>query len=398
MVHLASVLGDPQRTYPVVHVTGTNGKGSTARMITALLVESGLTVGTYTSPHLDRLNERVARNLEPIDDEAFAELLTDVALVEPLLDERPNHFELVTAAALRWFADVAVDVAVLEVGLLGRYDATNVADASVAVVTNVAGDHTDFAPGWRQAVASEKAGIVKPGSVLVLGEDDPDLRPIFLAEHPRMTMVRNEDFGLDRNEVAVGGRLLDVRTPAGTLEDVFLPVHGGHQGDNAAAAITAVEAFFARGLDQRVVAEAFAGLTLPGRFEVVGRKPLVVIDGAHNADGASAAIDTLAEEFDIRGRLVLVTGVLSPRDPMTVLAGFGVDEDALVVACEPPSPRAVDASLVALAAEELGAVSVAVTNVEAAIDRALSAATEDDVVLISGSLALVGPARRHLRR
>ena len=146
------------------------------------------------------------------------------------------------------------------------------------------------------------------------------------------------------------------------------------------------------------MADAFAGLTLPGRFEVVGRDPLVVLDGAHNRAGAAAVADTLADEFDVRGRLVLVAGVLSPRDPVMVLDGFGVEDGTLVVACAPPSPRAVDAAIVALAAEELGAVSVAVTNVEAAIDRALEVATEDDVVLVTGSLALVGPARRHLQR
>src|SRR4051794_900821 len=179
MRRLVGILGDPQDTYPVIHLTGTNGKGSTARLITALLVESGLTVGTYTSPHLQRINERMSRNGEPIADDELAEVLDHLAGVEPFVGETCSYFELLTAAALRWFGDVAVDVAVVEVGLLGRYDATNVCDAAVAVITNVGHDHTDFEGDWRARIAEEKSGIVKPSSILVVGETDEHLLPIF---------------------------------------------------------------------------------------------------------------------------------------------------------------------------------------------------------------------------
>jgi dihydrofolate synthase/folylpolyglutamate synthase len=184
MAGLLAVLGDPHRAYPVIHVTGTNGKGSTGRMISALLAASGLTVGTYLSPHLERLNERICRQLEPIPDDELAEVLTLLAGVEPLLEHRPSWFELVTSAAFVWFAETAVDVAVVEVGLLGRFDATNVVDGAVAVLTNIGKDHTDGAPGWQRAVAWEKAGIVKPGSHAVLGSALGDLRAEVEAQGP----------------------------------------------------------------------------------------------------------------------------------------------------------------------------------------------------------------------
>ncbi len=216
-------------------------------MATALLVESGLTVGTYTSPHLERINERIARNGELISDEDLAEAISDVAAVEELAGVDASYFELMTAAAFSWFAQVAVDVAVVEVGLLGRFDSTNVIDADVAVVTNVGLDHTDGVGDWRQAVASEKAGIVKPGSFLVLGETDPELGLIFRAEGPRQVWERDIDFAAESNLAAVGGRVVDLRTPNSRLEQIFVPLHGAHQGDNAAIAVAAVEAFFDRG-------------------------------------------------------------------------------------------------------------------------------------------------------
>src|SRR5687768_12158713 len=209
MRRLVEVLGDPQQTYPVIHLTGTNGKGSTARMITGLLAESGLSVGTYTSPHLQRINERIARNAEPIDDDDLATLLAHLEGLEPVVGASNSYFELLTAAAFRWFAEIAVDVAVVEVGLLGRYDATNVCDAAVAVVTNVGYDHTDGQGDWRARIAEEKSGIVKPNSTLVLGETAPALLPIFQRAGAREIWERDRDFGCESNELAVGGRLLE---------------------------------------------------------------------------------------------------------------------------------------------------------------------------------------------
>jgi len=390
---LMHVLGDPHRSYPVIHLTGTNGKGSVARMATALLAESGLTVGTYASPHVERINERISRNGELIDDDELAQAIADVVAVEQVAGVDASWFELVTAAAFSWFAHVAVDVAVVEVGLLGRFDATNVVDADVAVVTNVGLDHTDGVGDWRRAVAEEKAGIVKPGSFLVLGETDERLTPIFRAEGPRETWIRDLDFGVESNLAAVGGRIVDLRTPNGVVEQVYVPLHGRHQGDNAAVALAAVEAFFGRGLPDQVIADAFAQVTMPGRFEVVRHGPLVVIDGAHNPPGAETAAATLAEDFEISGRRILVVGLLAGREVTGMLEALGAPDADLVVACTPPSPRAVPADEVAAAARALGVDAEAVADVGAAVDAALGVATPDDAVLVAGSLYVAGAAR-----
>ncbi|MEQ9161998.1 MAG: Mur ligase family protein, partial [Ilumatobacter fluminis] len=210
---LASAMGDPHLAQPVIHVTGTNGKGSTVQIISRLLMAQGLTVGTYTSPHLERVNERIKRNGEPISDEEFGEVIAGIADMEAITGVRPTYFEAVTAAAFRWFADVAVDVAVIEVGMLGRWDATNIVDAQVAVVTNIALDHTEFAGPTTVDIAREKAGIIKPGSAAIIGETEPDLVQIFRDEGGATTMVRGDDFETVDNSLAIGGRALDLRTP-----------------------------------------------------------------------------------------------------------------------------------------------------------------------------------------
>src|SRR4051794_2028063 len=235
--HLAQLLGDPHQAYPAIHITGTNGKGSVARMVTQLLMAKGLSVGTYTSPDLEGVNERLAWNGEPIGDAALAEAIEAISLVEPHLDAPPAHFEILTAAALRWFADIAVDVAVVEVGLGGRWDSTNVIDGAVAVVTNVELDHAEVIGPTRADIATEKAGIVKPGAVFVLGETDPALLPIFRDTPAGQLWLRGEEFACEGNDIAVGGRLLDLRTPGARYEDVFLPLHGDYQGENAAVAL-----------------------------------------------------------------------------------------------------------------------------------------------------------------
>ena len=400
MRRLTAVLGEPQTTYPVIHVTGTNGKGSTARIATALLAETGLSVGTYSSPNLRRLNERIARNGEPIADVELAEVLTDLAGLVPVSGVEPSWFELVTAAAFRWFSDVGVDVAVVEVGMLGRYDATNVADGQVAVITNVGPDHTDFVGDWRRAIAEEKAGIIKAGATVVVGETDEDLVRVFVDEAARVdageVWVRGHEWACEENLLAVGGRLLDLRTQGGTVEEVFLPLHGAHQGDNAACALAAVEAFFGAPLHVDVVRDAFATVTNPGRFEVAQREPLVVLDGAHNAAGAAVAAETLADDFDVTGGRILVVGLLAPRDPRAILEALDAATADLVVACTPPSPRGIPASEVASAAASLGVAAEVIPDVGRAVQRAVERAGTDDAVLITGSLYVVGAAREAL--
>jgi dihydrofolate synthase/folylpolyglutamate synthase len=394
---LVDLLGSPQAGQPAIHVTGTNGKGSTVRMITALLGAHNLSVGTYTSPDLEKVNERLSRNGDPIDDDAFAETVGAIAELEALSGIRPHRFEILTLAALRWFADLPVDAAVVEVGLGGRWDATNVVDGSVAVVTNVGLDHTEVLGPTRADVAGEKAGIVKAGSTLVLGETDPDLLPIFERQEPAALWLRDRDFGCTANAVAVGGRAVDLRTPNASYDDVFLAVHGAHQGDNAALALAAVEAFFDRPLDEEVVREAFATVTVPGRFEVVARSPLVVLDGAHNPDGARAAASTLAD-FGFGGERLLVVGMNRGRDATEMLEALDVRAARGVIATEADWVRAMPAGEIADAARALGVDAEVVTRVPEAVARATGLAAEDDVVLVAGSLYVVGEARATFAR
>src|SRR5947209_669198 len=369
---LVELMGEPQRAYPVVHLTGTNGKGSTARMLTSLLVAKGLSVGTYTSPHLERFNERIAWNGEAISDGAFVEIIEAVASIERVMEEAPTVFEILTAGAFRWFADVAVDVAVVEVGLGGRWDATNVADGQVAVVTNVSLDHAEIIGPTLVDIATEKAGIVKAGSTLVLGETDPPLADIFRAAGAAEVHERDRDFGCEANRLAHGGRLLDLRTPAARYADVYLPLHGAHQGENAAVALAAAEAFFGAPLDPDVVAEAFAGVRVPGRLEVVGRQPLVILDGAHNPAGAAAAADALAEEFGGAAAKVLVVGLLQGKDPVEMLEALQARGARVVVACPAPSPRTLPPAEVAAAARAMGIQAEAAGSIPEALARALA--------------------------
>ncbi len=396
---LMSVMGDPQLTYPVIHVTGTNGKGSTSQMITRLLMAHGLTVGTYSSPHLEKINERMSYNSEPISDEDFAEQVGSVADLELLAGLRPTYFEAVTAAAFRWFSDLAVDVAVVEVGLLGRWDATNVVDAQVAVVTNVALDHTEFAGPDKTDIAREKAGIIKSGSAVVLGETDPELAAIFHAEDAAVVFDRGEDFDCVENNLAVGGRVLDLRTPTTVYTDVFVPLHGRHQGDNAAAALTAVEAFFAAPVSEELVLEGFHDVAMPGRFEVLGRSPLIIVDGAHNPAGADVCAEVFFGDFDPDGRRVLIVGCLRGRDPVQMLSALRADEYDAVYCATAPSPRGMPAAELAAAARSLGCENVIETaTVTVACERALGTLDVDDALLATGSLYVVGEARPYLLR
>jgi dihydrofolate synthase/folylpolyglutamate synthase len=395
---LTELMADPQRQYPVVHITGTNGKTSTAAIAGAILRAKGLSTGTYTSPHLERVNERLAWDGEPVSDAAFAGLLEDLAYYEPLLGDRPSVFELLTAAAFKWFADIAVDAAVVEVGLGGTWDATNVADGQVAVITNVGIDHVEYLGPTRAGIAKEKAGIVKPGSTLVLGETDPELAPIFDAAGANEVWRRGVDFACEGNRLAHGGRVLTLRTPGARYENVYLPLHGAHQGENAAAALAACEAFFGAPIEEDLVVEGLAESRSPGRMEVVGRHPLCVLDGAHNPAGARAAAATLAEEFaDVPSR-VLVLGLLQGRDPDEMLAALDPARVRLVIACPPPSPRALPASEVADAAARAGIEAIEAVDVAEALDQAVDLAHEGEMIFVTGSLYVVGAAKTALRR
>jgi dihydrofolate synthase/folylpolyglutamate synthase len=400
MQALCRLLGDPERSCPVVHITGTNGKGSTARILTELLMAKGLTVGTYTSPNLDSVNERITRDGRPIDDVDLAEVLGSLRMVEPLLPERLTRFELLTAAAFRWFADSPVDVAVVEVGLGGRWDATNVVEPEVAVVTNVSYDHVEVLGPTLVDIATEKAGIIKPGCRVVVGETTPELLAVFRAAADDNGVaelwVRGEDFDCDSSRVAVGGRLLDLRTPGAHYPEVYLALHGAHQGDNAACALAAAEAFFAAPLAPDVVEHALGAVRVPGRFEIVGRAPLVVLDGAHNVAGAQALARTLGEELSADGETVVVIGMLQGRDPSAMLDAFVAAGVRTVVACTAPSPRAMPAVEIAEAARALGLHAQATDSVADAVALARGRVAPTGTIVVTGSLYVVADARAAL--
>jgi dihydrofolate synthase/folylpolyglutamate synthase len=399
MQTIVGAMGDPQLAYPVIHVTGTNGKGSTTQMITRLLMAHGLTVGTYTSPHLERPNERLSRDGEIISDEEFAEQVAAVADLEMLTGVRPSYFEITTAAAFRWFADLAVDVAVVEVGVLGRWDATNVVTAQVAVITNIGMDHNEFAGPTTGHIAAEKAGIIKPGSAVVVGETDPELVNYFTEAGGASVLLRGEDFDVLENQLALGGRMVDLRTPTTIYTNVFVPLHGRHQGDNAAVALTAVEAFFANPIADDVVREGFSNVRMPGRFEVMGHQPLVIIDGAHNPPGADSCAQVFFDDFDPAGRRILVTGCLRGREPKEMLSALRADEFDTVFTCTAPTPRGLPSGDIAAAARALGCDQVVeCESVEQACERAVRMAQHDDAVLITGSLYIVGAARPYVRK
>jgi len=397
---LVGALGDPQRTYPIVHLTGTNGKGSTTRMISAILQACGLSVGTYSSPHLEAINERLQFNGVDISDEAFVSVLGTVAEVERFLGMRATWFELVTAAAYAFFADMAAEAAVVEVGLGGRFDATNVGDADVAVVTNVELDHTQILGTTRESIAAEKAGIIKKGSLLVLGVEEPAVAAIFEDEAERAgaraIWRRGAEFGCSSNRLAVGGRLIDLWTPLGRFSDVHLPLHGAHQADNAACAVAAAQAFLGTTIAEDVVSDALAAVRVPGRLEVLRRHPLVVLDGAHNPAGALSAGEALREDFAAARRVIVVMGCLRGRDPAELLSALGPERISVLLACRPPSPRAQEPENVVDAARALGLVAEDSGTVPEALDRALELADRDDLVLVTGSLYLVGAARTAL--
>jgi len=350
---LLTLLGDPHLDAPAIHITGTNGKGSTAHLISLILREHGLRVGTYGSPHVSAINERIQLDVEPISDEVFADSLevVRVAAEHGEIDDA-SWFDLMTAAAFRTFSDAAVDVMVIEVGMLGRYDSTNVIDGQVAVVTNIGKDHTDGADGWREKIASEKAGIVKPTSTLVLGDVDEDLHHFFLDEGPAGVIHFNRDVELTGNMVGVGGRVVE------------------H-------------------LDA-----AFGQANMRARFEVLSADPIVIIDGAHNPHGAKTAASTFAEAFTPFGRRMLVVGMMDEKDPVEMLTALDAKGAEIVVICQPNWPRAMPVAKLAAAARSMGIEPEVAENPADAIELATLLASEGDA--IPGSLYVAGAVRDRL--
>ena len=409
---LVKLLGEPQASYPVVHITGTNGKTSTARMVDALLRGFGLRVGRFTSPHLLSVTERIVLDGEPISLRGFVDAYRDIAPYLELTDaEQPiplSYFEVLTAMAFVAFSDAPVDVAVVEVGMGGSWDTTNVADGRVCVVTPVALDHQNYLGTSIAAIAGEKAGIIKPDSVAILAAQQPEAADVLIRRAVEVgAMVAREglEFGVARRSVALGGQQLALQGLAGVYDDVYLPLYGAHQAANAACALAAVEAFFGAGeptgpIEVDIVREAFASVTSPGRLETVRSAPTVLVDAAHNPHGMAAAAATLAESFSFR-RLIGVVAVLADKDSRGMLSVLEPVLDEIVVS-QNSSPRRLPADdLAALAVEIFGADRVAVEpRLDDAIETAVRLAEESDDlqvggsgVLITGSVVTAGEAR-----
>jgi dihydrofolate synthase/folylpolyglutamate synthase len=408
---LLDLLGSPQNAYPVILVAGTNGKTSTSRMIDALLTAFGLAVGRYTSPHLSSVTERISLSGSPVDVERFVDNYLDIAPLVDLVDARHDDplsfFEVVTALGYAVFADAPVDVAVVEVGMGGTWDATNVVDARVAVVMPVGLDHQAYLGSTVEEIAGEKAGIIKPEGIAVLAQQDPAAAEVLLRRVSEAgTPVAREgvEFAVLRRELAVGGQLVTVQGLGGTYQEVFLPLHGEHQAHNAAVALAAVEAFLGGGrglLDLDNVRQGFAAVTSPGRLELVRSSPPVLLDAAHNLDGARALAATLEEAFAATS-FVAVLGILQDKDAegiVSALAGSAFE----FVLTQSASPRALPAEVLGdLAAGIVGAARVRVEpELAAALDLAVARADElgsgAGGVVVTGSVVTVAEARRLLR-
>ena len=405
---LTELLGDPQRAYPVIHLTGTNGKGSTAAMIESLLRADGLRTGRFTSPHVMSETERIAIDGEPISNERFDELWREIEPYVALVDERKidgvsmTFFEIMTAMAYAAFADAPVNVAVVEVGLGGVWDATNVVDANVAVVTPIDLDHTHLLGRTIAEITREKAGIIKPGAHAILAGQSLEAAEILLArcaEVGALPQREGVDFGVIDRKLAVAGQLIRLSGADGPVDEIFLPFYGAHQAANAAQALAAAEAFLGlKALHPDVVREGFAQVHFPGRLELVRRSPPVVLDAAHNPHGARAAAEGITEAFAFTP-LIGVIAVMTDKDARGILEVFEEIMNHVVITRVASTSRGMPAeALGEVAAEVFGASRVTVVpRLDDAIDRAVALAEEDGVgspgVLITGSVVAVGEAR-----
>jgi dihydrofolate synthase/folylpolyglutamate synthase len=406
---LVELLGDPQRAYPVIHITGTNGKGSTAAMIESMLRADGLRTGRFTSPHVTSVTERITIDGASITDERFDDVWREIEPYVALVDEQQidgvsmTFFEIITAMAYAAFADAPVDVAVVEVGLGGTWDATNVADGVVAVVTPIDLDHTHLLGSTVAEIAHEKAGIIKPGAQAILAGQSVEAATVLLercAQVGALPQREGLDFGVISRQLAVGGQLIRLNGAEGPVEDVFLPLYGAHQAANAAQALAAVEAFLGlKALNPEVVREGLADVRFPGRLEVVRRSPTVVLDAAHNPHGARAAAAAVNESFAF-SPLIGVVAVMADKDARGLLTEYAEVMNAVVVTQVASTSRGLPAdALGELAAEIFGAERVTVAaRLDDALERAISMADAEGGggtpgVLVTGSVVAVGEAR-----
>ena len=409
------VLGEPNKAYPIIHVTGTNGKTSTARMIESVLRAHGLSTGRYTSPHLSKVTERISIDGHPVSDETFVRIWDEIRPYLQIVDAeleadgqpRLTYFECVTILGFAIFADQPVNVAVIEVGLGGITDATTVGDGQVSVITPISLDHTDLLGDTTEDIAYEKAGIIKPGGYLVSAAQPLDAAQVLLEKAKELGVpfrFEGVEFGVESRTVAVGGQMVTIQGIAGRYPDLLVPLHGAHQAQNAAVAVAALEAFFGgeKELSFDVLQEGFAEVTSPGRLEVVRTAPTIVVDAAHNPDGVKVSAAALQEAFTFT-RLVPVVGILKEKDAEEILRQLkeslgGMAEEYCFT--QSNSPRAVPAAELAELAVDLGFGEENI-HIAEKLDDALEWAVEraeanDDLsggVLVTGSITLVAEAR-----
>ncbi|MBA3429868.1 MAG: bifunctional folylpolyglutamate synthase/dihydrofolate synthase [Actinobacteria bacterium] len=404
---LLDVLNHPEREVPVIHVTGTNGKSSVARMATFLLSATGLRAGTYTSPHLESVRERISIAGEPISEEEFGavfeHLLPYAGYVETQLEEKLTYFEMLTAMFFLWASEAPVDAVVVEVGLGGRHDATNAAPSSVSVITNIGLDHVRLLGGDKKAIAREKAGIVKPSTVAITGERAPDVLAVIDDEVMKVDarlLVFDRDFEVLDNRSSVGGRYLSVKTDRATYDDLFLPVLGAHQGLNAALALQATTSFLpAQDLGYDVITEGFAEVTLPGRLESVGSDDsaaTLVLDVAHNPDGMATLVSGLVGGFTFT-HVIFVFGALEDKDYTGMLLEMA-RLPCEVIATRPTTGRAVPPEEIKAIADQNGLECEVHEDVREAVSLARARAGVDELICVTGSHYVVGEARPLLVR
>ena len=410
------VLGEPNKAFPIIHITGTNGKTSTARMIEAGLRAHGLSTGRYTSPHLSKVTERISVDGEPVSDETFVRIWDEIRPYLQIVDDeltaegqpRLTYFECLTILAFAVFADQPVNVAIMEVGLGGITDATNVGDGQVSVVTPISLDHTDLLGDTTEDIAYEKAGIIKPGGFLISAAQPVDAAQVLLDKAKQVQVpfrFEGVEFGVESRRVAVGGQIVTVQGIAGRYPDLMIPLHGAHQAENAAVAVAALEAFLGGGekeLSAEVLQDAFATVSSPGRLEVVRTAPTIIVDAAHNPDGIRASSEAIHEAFSF-SKLVVVVGVLKEKDAEEILRQLKESlGDLAEEFCftQSNSPRAVPAAELAEIAVDLGFGEENV-HIAEKLDDALEWAVEraeanEDLaggVLVTGSITLVADAR-----
>ena len=415
IAHLMTLLGDPQLSYPVIHVTGTNGKSSTARMIESLLRARGLTTGLVTSPHLHSITERIQLDGQPITPakfvEAYDELEPYLAVVdaESINNGGPamSYFEAVTGLAFTVFADAPVDVAIVEVGMGGRWDATNVVIPDVAVITPIGLDHMDYLGETIEAIAAEKAGIIKQGSIAVIAQQQPEAAEVLLrraVEVEAPVLREGLEFGVVDRTLAIGGQLMTLHGITGDYEDIVLSLYGSHQASNASVALAAVEVFFGGGdrMNDDNVHLAFADVKSPGRLEVLRRSPTVIVDAAHNPHGAAVLAHAIEESFDFEN-IIGVVSIMADKDVDGVLSAFESTFNQVVITNN-GAPRAMEADALAQHAEAIfGSDRVIVQPnladaISQAIDLADAAGTSGVGVIVTGSVVTAGAARALIGR